>query len=201
MVLVAIRQQDWLVHVHPNGALIAAHMGQAMEHWIKHLKTNLRRNCNHKPGWLKHLMQFFDCLCIGCIRYDLIDFHKCQLEYLKHAESMYDETTTPMLEGFLISTMPPKWIEFHKEIHAIEFGGKIPQHLANEWNAHLRENSEIANMDVYNDNIDMFDTMPDYSSWDDEEDGDLQENIISTNKLRKKQILERMQNYTQSQYQ
>ena len=201
MILVAIRQQDWLVHMFPDGPPLAAHMSQAMERWIKHMKTSLRRNCNHKPGWLKHLMEFFDCLCIGCIGYDLIDFHKCQMEYLKHTENMYDETTTPILEGYLTSTMPPKFIEIYEQVHPIKFRDPFPQHLVDTWNAHLRDNSDIENMDVYVETVDNFDQMPDYSSWDEAEDGDLQENVAKMKKMSKKKLLEKMQKYTQRQHQ
>ena len=121
MILVAMRQQDKMVHENIDGSGIGRHMQQLMEHYVKLAKRHCKRNCNHSSNWQENLMKYLDCVSIGSIGYDLVDLHNVENEFNQKHTLIYEPTTTPMLERFLISQMPGKWFEIWQLIHPIQF--------------------------------------------------------------------------------
>ena len=84
-----IRQQDLLVHTNDDGSGLAQHMSQFMEHMIQLMKRHCKRNCNHRSGWQTRLMKFLDCVTIGAVKHDLIDFKKCKVEFDQKKQMIY----------------------------------------------------------------------------------------------------------------
>ena len=188
-----MRQQDTMVHNSQDGSGIGRHMTQVMEHWIKHMKTHCRRNCNHGKDWNVKLFKYFDCLTIGCIGYDLIDFNNCETQFTEHLRMIYEPTTTPALEGHILSQMPTNFYKYWNIVHGIKFRGIIPNNIKIIWNQHLRQQESLNNIRVYMNHIDNAELMNDYSSWDELSDEELEKNITNMNKYTKKKILQQMQ--------
>ena len=189
-----LRQQDLLVHKSRGKLTLAYFMSQAVEHWVKMMKRHLRNNCNHRTGWMKRLMNFMDCLTVGSIGYNLIDFKNCVLQHLKIKEMMYEPTTTPMIECNLLANIPNRFFVFHGKVNKIQFRDPIPDDLRNIWNAHLRSNSEINDLESHANDLNPFNSVEECYSWDDQFDGDFDKNFKN---LTKTQIMEKMQQRTQ----
>ena len=200
-----MRQQDKLVHENHDGSGIGRHMTQLMEHYIKLTKNHCRRNCNHKPDWMIRLFHFLDCVTIGTVGYDLVDFQNCHREFIEQHKMIYDPTTTPMVESILIRQMPLKYFKVWEAVHSIKFRGNISDSIKRVWNQHLLNHDDLNKMNVYLQEISNINAINDDLSWyegSDDESGttNLEERIDKMrNNLTRKQILEMMQKNTMEQ--
>lgn len=134
-----MRQQDKLVHENEDGSGLSKHMLQMMEQVVKFAKKQCRTNCNHKEYWMKRLFEFLDCLTIGSVGYNLVDFKKCKIQYEKNKKLIYDKYETPQLEQRILSEMPQYWYLKWQQVHSLKFGQKIPTAMKKEWNQHVND--------------------------------------------------------------
>lgn len=172
-------------------------MAQSMEHWIKFMKRHLRNNCNSRYKWRNRLMQFMDCLTVGAVGYNLIDFKHCLNKYLQATQMIYNPTTTPMIESNLLCAMPDTFFEYYQKVNQIQFGDDIPQDLSRIWNQHLQKHQQIEAMKMYVNNSSAFEMIDDYSSWDEEEEQGDNLNFNGISKISKTQMLQLMQQFNQ----
>ena len=170
IVLVAMRQQDKLVHDNPNDSL-GRHMLQMMEHVIQLFKKHCRRNCNHRNNILDKVMQYIDCVTIGAIGYDLIDFKYCQIKFEQHWKKIFDPHSTPYIEHSILKQMPQKFRRFQSKICDIQFRDPIDVDMSNIWKKCYDENNQFddfpKNMKESN-YTDLLDSG--VVSWDDDDD-------------------------------
>ena len=183
-----MRQQDKLVHENADGSGIGKHMLQMMEHFVKITKKHCRCHCNHKTGWMKRLMKYIDCVTIGSVGYDLVDFKNCKKEFQQQHDLIYHPQRTPELEADFIRQMPPNFYKYWKMIHKIKFGDKIDQKIIDLWNQHLKHKyNQIECERKFSSYIESYDSESSYDN--------------NRRKLHKKEVLEEMQKQTQSQMQ
>ena len=198
MVLVAMRQQDQIVHDSDNDS-IGRHMLQLMEHVIKFIKKHCRQNCNHRDGWMLRLMKYMDCVTIGSIGYDLIDFKECKHVFNQQWKKIYDPLLTPQMETDLIEKMPNKWKQFWQIIHKIKFRDPIPEIVARIWRQHLAANNQdfesMRNNQDENSYMGLLNHNLDDLSNDDESMDEATGAIMS--QLSKKEMWKRLQQQTQ----
>ena len=200
--LVGVRQQDMYVHQSGDGQSFADHMAQSMEHWVKLMKRHLCNNCNSRNDgkinkrWRVRLMNFMDCFTIGSSKYNLVDYKHCVLRYLKSTELIYEPTTTPMLESHLLCGMPDTWFELYTKVNKIQFGDRIDPELSQICNRHLTANQQIHALRIHIDNnfdVSVFDMMDDTSSWDEDLEGPLNDQLQTTNNISKTKLLQLLQ--------
>ena len=134
-----MRQQDKLVHENKDGSGLARHMLQMMEQFVKFAKKQCRRNCNHKVNWMKRTFEYLDCVTLGSIGYDLVDFKSCKTEYEKHRNLIYDKDATPQMEQQILSEMPEYWFSKWQQVRGVQFRDKITPDMQKEWNQHLHD--------------------------------------------------------------
>ena len=149
-----MRQQDKLVHDNEDGSGIAKHMLQMMEHFVKFVKKHCRQNCNHHKDWMTRLFQYLDCVTIGSVGYDLVDFKSCKTEYDNHRQLIFDENQTPQLEQEILLQMPKYWYEKWQLVHQLQFGQIIGANMKKQWNQHLYQN-KYDEINSNNDDVDV----------------------------------------------
>ena len=139
-------------------------------------------------------MKYLDCVSIGSIGYDLVDLNNVENEFKQKHTLIYEPTTTPMLEAYLVSKMPDKWMQMWNLIHPIQFKDPISLNVKQIWNQHLLEHDNFQNLNVYLNRVNIMDNELDYSSWDEANDDNFDERITNMRNKTKKQILQAMQN-------
>ena len=191
--LIGVRQQDLYVHNSDDNSSFADHMAQSMEHWIKMMKRHLRGNCNSRDEWRTRLMQFMDCFTVGSVGYNLIDFKQCVLSYSKSTQLIYEATTTPMLEGNLICEMPQNWFGLYQKVNAIQFGDPIPDDVSAIWNQHFIQHNRFDGLQVHLNDISAFDLPDNFSAWDSDVEGPLNEELQGRNRISKVELMRLLQ--------
>ena len=202
-----MRQQDKMVHENVDGSGIGKHMLQMMEHFVKLTKKHCRYHCNHKDGWMKRLFRYLDCVTIGAVGYDLIDFKNCKKEFNQQHNLIYDKIRTPALEKEIIRTMPPIFFKYWKLICNLKFGDKIDQEIIDKWNEHLKSTdsnncyNQLPKKQTQSSYIDTYDSESSVSTNAENDSGMRKKTRSEKLKQMQNHMLVQSQSQSQSQFQ
>lgn len=181
-------EQDDHVHNDPDGYGIARHMQQLMESYIQLMKRECRNRCNKLAGWLLRLHRFSDCYTVGAMGYDLIDLKHPMRKYLKEMSLIYLPTSTPLIEGNLVTSMPGRFIYYLSLMEQVEtHHDPIPPLLIEAWNRHVSRNHDLDNLRAHIGQACEMDRGEDFSGWLESVDG--QHDIL----IRRRKVMGRAQ--------